>query len=97
MVVFEQLKTRLGELQSRLVPLESKESGVVKLIAELQDIRDKLVVKIRRIEGGEEGDLAARVKAFAEAKRELRRPRIEPYRPVHQAFDDPQRRRRAIR
>ena len=70
-VVFEQLKTRLGELQSRLVPLESEESGVVKLIEELQDIRDRLVVKIRRIEGGEEGDLAARVKAFAEAKREL--------------------------
>jgi len=70
-VVFGQLKTRLGELQSRLVPLESGETGVVKLTGELEDIREKLVVKIRRIEGGEEGDLAARVKVFADAKREL--------------------------
>ncbi len=28
-------------------------------------------MKVRSIEGGEEGDLAARVKAFAETKREL--------------------------
>jgi chromosome segregation ATPase len=70
-VVFGQLKTKLGELQSRLVPLETDEGGVAKLIEELHDIRDRLVAKIRRIEGGPEGDLAARVKLFAEAKREL--------------------------
>lgn len=70
-VVFEQLKARLGELQSRLLPLESGESGVVRLIDDLQDLRDKLVVRIRRIEGGEQGDLAARVRTFAETKREL--------------------------
>jgi len=70
-VVFGQLKTRLGELQSRLAPLESDEGGVVTLIEELQDIRERLVMKIRHIEGGQEGDLAARVKLFAEAKREL--------------------------
>ena len=70
-VVFTQLRTRLGELQTRLGPLDSQDSGVVKLIEELQDIRDRLIVKIRRIEGGQEGDLAARVKAFAETKREL--------------------------
>ena len=70
-VVFGQLRTRLGELESRLVPLESDEIGVVKLIEQLQDIRERLVMKIRRIEGGQEGDLAARVKLFAEAKREL--------------------------
>jgi chromosome segregation ATPase len=70
-VTFDQLQTRLGDLQSRLVPLESDETGVVKLIEELQSTREKLVVKIRRIEGGEEGDLAARVKSFAEAKRDL--------------------------
>jgi chromosome segregation ATPase len=69
--VFGQLKTRLGELQSRLVPLESDETGVVKLIGDLQDIRERLIVKIRHIEGGEEGDLAERVKVFAAAKREL--------------------------
>lgn len=70
-VVFTQLRTRLGELQARLGPLDSQESGVIKLIEELQDVRDRLIVKIRRIEGGAEGDLAARVKLFAETKREL--------------------------
>jgi hypothetical protein len=44
---------------------------VAKLIEELDTIREKLIVKVRNIEGGEEGDLAARVRAFAEAKREL--------------------------
>lgn len=70
-VTFEQLKVKLGELQSRLVPLESDEGGVAKLIEQLQEMRDRLIVKIRHIEGGEEGDLAARVKLFADAKREL--------------------------
>ena len=70
-VVFTQLRTRLGELQTRLGPLDSQDSGVVKLIEELQDIRDRLIVKIRRIEGGAEGDLETRVKMFAETKREL--------------------------
>jgi chromosome segregation ATPase len=68
---FEQLQARLGDLQARLAPLESEETGVVHLIEDLQDTREKLIAKIRRIEGGEEGDLAARVKAFAETKREL--------------------------
>jgi chromosome segregation ATPase len=68
---FEQLQARLGELQARLAPLESEETGVVHLIEDLQDTRERLIAKIRRIEGGEEGDLAARVKAFAETKREL--------------------------
>jgi len=70
-VVFTQLRARLGELQTRLGPLDSQESGVIKLIEELQDVRDRLIVKIRRIEGGAEGDLAARVKLFAETKLEL--------------------------
>lgn len=70
-MVFGQLKTSLGELQSRLAPLESEDSGVVRLIGDLQDIRERLIVKIRGIEGGGAGDLAARVKDFAEVKREL--------------------------
>ncbi|MGB6536984.1 MAG: hypothetical protein WBF58_13590 [Xanthobacteraceae bacterium] len=70
-VVFEQLKTRLGGLQARLVPLESEETGIVKLVDELHDLREGLIVKIRHIEGGEQGDLAARVKLFADAKREI--------------------------
>jgi len=68
---FEHLKTRLGDLQTRLVPLESEETGVVRLIEDLHAMREKLIGKIRRLEGGEEGDLAARVKVFAETKREL--------------------------
>jgi chromosome segregation ATPase len=68
---FEQLQARLRDLQARLAPLESDESGVVRLIEDLHDTREKLIAKIRRIEGGEEGDLAARVKALAETKREL--------------------------
>ncbi len=70
-VAFTDLKARLGDLQTRLAPLESAESGVVKLINDLQNIREKLVDKIRRVEGGEEGDLAVRVRVFADAKREL--------------------------
>jgi hypothetical protein len=65
------LKKRLDDIQSRLLPLESAEGGVVKLADELRELRDDLVVRIRRVEGGEEGDLAARVKIFSEAKTEL--------------------------
>ena len=69
--VFGQLKAQLAELQSRLVPLEAHDSGVVSLVGQVQDIRDKLVAKVGRLEEGDSGDLAARVKTFAEAKREL--------------------------
>jgi chromosome segregation ATPase len=67
---FQQLRTKLAELQARLVPLESDDGGVAMLIAELQVGRDRLVAKISRIEG-EEGELAARVKVFAQTKKEL--------------------------
>lgn len=70
-VSFTELKARLTDLQTRLAPLESADSGVVKLINDLQDIRENLIDKIRRVEGGEEGDLAARVRIFAETKHEL--------------------------
>jgi chromosome segregation ATPase len=70
-VVFGELKKRLDDIQSRLLPLESAEGGVVKLVGELRELRDDLVVRIRHVEGGEEGDLAARVKVFSEAKTEL--------------------------
>lgn len=70
-IAFTELKAQLGDLQTRLVPLESPDSGVVKLIADLQGIREKLVDKIRAIEGGEAGDLAARVKVFSDTKHEL--------------------------
>ena len=71
LAVFGQLKGKLGELQSRLVPLEADDSGVLSLIAQVQDIRDKLALRIARLEAGEGGDLAERVKTFTDAKREL--------------------------
>lgn len=69
-VTFAQLKSKLGDLQSRLAPLEA-EDGVVHLIGELREIRDRLFSKIRQIEDDEDGDLAERVKKFNETKREL--------------------------
>jgi chromosome segregation ATPase len=70
-LVFGELKKRLDDIQSRLLPLECAENGIVKLADELRGLRDDLVVRIRRVEGGEEGDLAARVKIFSDAKTEL--------------------------
>jgi chromosome segregation ATPase len=70
-VAFAQLKTKLGDLQSRLEPLEAAEGGVVSLIAELREIRDRLFAKIRQIEEDDDGALAERVKKFNETKREL--------------------------
>ncbi len=70
-VAFGQLKTKLGDLQARLKPLEADEGGVVKLIGELREIRDRLFVKINQIEEDEDGGLAERVKKFNETKREL--------------------------
>jgi chromosome segregation ATPase len=71
LAVFGQLKTKLGDLQSRLVPLEAGDSGVLGVIAQVRDIRDKLASQIARLEAGEGGDLAERVKTFTDAKREL--------------------------
>jgi chromosome segregation ATPase len=71
LAVFAQLKTKLGELQARLAPLEASDGGVVSLIGQVQDIRDRLAAKIRNLEAGDGGDLAVRVKLFTEAKREL--------------------------
>ena len=71
LVVFGQLKTKLGDLQSRLVPLEAGDSGVLGVIGQVQDIRDKLASRIARLEAGDGGGLAERVKTFTDAKREL--------------------------
>jgi chromosome segregation ATPase len=71
MVHFGELRTQLGDLQSRLGPLEAKDGGVTDLVAQITDIRDRLVAKIERIEVDEQGDLAARVKIFNEAKQDL--------------------------
>jgi chromosome segregation ATPase len=68
---FTQLKTRLGELQSRLAPLEAENGGVANLVDELRQTRDRLFNKIRQIEEDKEGGLAERVKRFSETKRDL--------------------------
>ena len=71
LAIFGQLKAKLGEVQSRLVPLESEQGGVLSVIEELQAIRDKLAAKMRRMEESEEGNLAERVRKFTDIKREL--------------------------
>src|SRR5580700_5745356 len=71
LAAFGQLKGKLGELQSRLVFNDAANTGVLSLVAQVQDIRDKLALRIARLEGGEDGDLAVRVKTFTDAKREL--------------------------
>lgn len=68
---FTQLKTRLGELQSRLAPLEAENGGVANLVDDLRQMRDRLFAKIRHIEEDDEGGLAERVKKFSETKRDL--------------------------
>jgi predicted nucleic acid-binding Zn-ribbon protein len=71
MITFGQIKTKLGDLQSRLAPLESKDGGIADVIAQVRDLRDRLIAKIERLEADENGDLAARVDTFIEARQEL--------------------------
>ena len=70
-VAFAQMKIKLGDLQSRLLPLEAADGGVANLIEELKDIRHRLIARIRQIEEDDDGSLAARVQRFTETKREL--------------------------
>jgi chromosome segregation ATPase len=71
MATVGQLQVRLGDLQSRLVPLEASDGGAADLIAKVAAIRDSLVAKIESIEADENGDLATRVNTFIETKKEL--------------------------
>lgn len=71
MATVGQLQIRLGELQSRLAPLEAGDGGVADLIAKVAAVRDRLIAKIESIEADENGDLAARVNKFTETKKEL--------------------------
>jgi DNA repair exonuclease SbcCD ATPase subunit len=66
-----ELRAKLGELQSRMVPMEASDGGVADLLAQVKDIRDRLIAKIDNIEAGEDGDLATRVKNFIKTKQEL--------------------------
>jgi uncharacterized coiled-coil DUF342 family protein len=71
LVTFGQLKSKLYDVQTRLLPLESKDGGVVSVIDDLKEIRDTLIAKIRYMEESEDGDLTERVKKFTETRREL--------------------------
>jgi chromosome segregation ATPase len=71
LTIFGQLKTKLGEVQSRLIPLESDNGGVLSVLAELAGVRDQLAAKMRRLEESDDGSLAERVQKFTEVKREL--------------------------
>ncbi len=70
-VAFTQMKTKLGDLQSQLGPLEAADGGVASLIGELKDARHRLLARIRQIEEDDDGSLAERVQRFSETKREL--------------------------
>ncbi len=70
-VAFAQMKTKLGDLQSRLLPLEAAGGGVANLTEELKDIRHRLLARIRQIEEDDDGSLTERVQRFSETKREL--------------------------
>lgn len=71
MGVVGELRAKLGELQSRMVPMEASDGGVADLLAQVKDIRDRLIAKIDNIEADEDGDLATRVKNFVKTKQEL--------------------------
>lgn len=71
MAVFDQLRARLEELKSKLAPLESEHGGVVSVIGELKELCDGLASTIKRLEESDDGNLAQRVKSFADTKREL--------------------------
>jgi DNA repair exonuclease SbcCD ATPase subunit len=66
-----ELRTKLGELQSRMVPMEASDGGIADLLAQVKDIRDRLIAKIDNIEADEDGDLATRVKNFVKTKQDL--------------------------
>jgi chromosome segregation ATPase len=68
---FGELRAKLGDLQSRMTPMEAADGGIADLVAQVKGIRDRLVAKIDNIEADEDGDLAARVKSFLKTKQEL--------------------------
>jgi chromosome segregation ATPase len=71
MALFAQLRGKLGELQTRIVPLEAGDGGVADLIAHVQGARDRLADQVKHLERGDGGELAERVKALTDAKQDL--------------------------
>lgn len=71
LATFRQLKAKLSNLQLQLAPLEAENGGIVSLIGELKDVRDRLTLKIRRLEESDDGSLADRIRKFSETRDEL--------------------------
>ena len=71
LVAFNQLRARLSDLQARLVPLEDGGSGVVSVVGAIAGVRAELAGKLDRLEQGDDGDLATRLKSLTESKRQL--------------------------
>lgn len=71
MGVFGEMRAQLGALQARLAPFEAEHGGVTDLVAQVKDIRDRLIARIARIEADEDGDLDGRVNTLSKAKQEL--------------------------
>lgn len=67
----DDLRGQMAALQSRLGPLEAKDGGIADVAAQVQETCGRLIGKIERLEAGEGGDLAARVKTLTETKQEL--------------------------
>lgn len=65
------LKQDYADLGVRIAPLSAAEDGILRRVRELSDIRDKLSAEIDALQKTPQGDLAARVQAFAEDKKRL--------------------------
>jgi chromosome segregation ATPase len=65
------LKQDYAELGARIAPYAAVEDGVVRRVKELSDIRDSLAAEIEALRKTPQGDLGARVQAFADDKRKL--------------------------
>jgi len=68
---FVELKGELEALQSRLAPLDNRETGVRSIISALEEVRDQLTVTIERLDRDGETTLAGRASEFAETKKAL--------------------------
>lgn len=67
---FADTRTKLNGLQMRLAPLEARDGGLVQLMGDLREARDRLAAKIKQIEE-DDGGLDERVKKFSAARQEL--------------------------
>jgi uncharacterized coiled-coil DUF342 family protein len=69
MTMFVQLKDEYDAIQSRLVPLDSRQTGVKSIVSALHDIRDQLSAAIARLDRDGDVKLADRMAEFTAAKK----------------------------